>query len=346
MTKSVVQLDIVIPIFNEEVNILELKKRLTSVCDGIPNLGWRVLYVDDGSSDESLEIMLQQHREDPRFTVLELSRNFGHQPAITAGLSYVDADIVVMMDGDLQDPPEVIPDLIAKWKEGAQIVLAKRRTRGETGLRRFGIEAFHKLYRWVSDLSPTQTGVFGLMDRQVVMEFNQLPEKNRFIPGLRDWLGFECGDVVYDRADRAAGVPKQSLPRLFKLAMDAIFSFSYKPLRVITLIGLLVSVIGFTFACFFITRRLLGIETAQTGFTTLVTLILFFGGLQLFSIGIVGEYIGRIYDEAKKRPLFILKKRYGFGLGKSKSKSKNKNKSKSVEEKRGQRPHLKKVVGS
>jgi dolichol-phosphate mannosyltransferase len=306
------KLDIVIPIYNEEENLGELQRRLSEVCSRIQGCEWRVLYVNDGSGDRSLSIMLEQHRTDSRFTVLELSRNFGHQAAITAGLMHAEGDVVVFMDGDLQDPPEVIPDLIECWRGGFQVVRAQRRSRKESGLRRLGFEAFHKVFALISDFPiPSQTGIFGLIDKQALEELKKLTEKNRFFPGLRSWVGFEQGIVYYDRQERAGGEPKQSFKRLIKYALDAIFSFSYKPLKMMTAMGIFISTVGFALACFFILRRILGVEIAQTGFTTLVTLVLFLGGVQLIAIGLLGEYLARIYDEVKQRPLFIVRKGYG-----------------------------------
>ena len=306
------KLDIVIPIYNEQENLPELYRRLRDVCDQLDQTDCRVIYVNDGSRDRSLSIMLEQQRTDPRFTVLELSRNFGHQAAITAGLMHANGEVVVFMDGDLQDPPEAIPDLLECWRGGVQVVRAQRRSRKESGLRRIGFEAFHKVFSWISDFPiPSQTGIFGLVDKQALEEIKKLTEKNRFFPGLRSWVGFEQGIVYYDRQERAGGEPKQSFKRLIKYALDAIFSFSYKPLKMMTAIGIFISTIGFALACFFILRRLLGIEIAQTGFTTLVTLVLFLGGGQLIAIGLLGEYLARIYDEVKQRPLYIVKKGYG-----------------------------------
>jgi len=307
------KLDIVIPIYNEQENLPELYQRLRDVCDQLDQTDCRVIYVNDGSRDRSLSIMLEQHRTDPRFTVLELSRNFGHQAAITAGMMHAHGDVVVFMDGDLQDPPEAIPHLLDRWRGGVQVVRAQRRSRKESGLRRIGFEAFHKVFSWISDFPiPSQTGIFGLVDKQALEEIKKLTEKNRFFPGLRSWVGFEQGIVYYDRQERAGGEPKQSFKRLIKYALDAIFSFSYKPLKMMTAIGIFISTIGFALACFFILRRLLGIEIAQTGFTTLVTLVLFLGGVQLIAIGLLGEYLARIYDEVKQRPLFIVRKGYGI----------------------------------
>ena len=305
-------LDVVIPIYNEHENLPELFRRLRTVFDQLQEVTGRVIYVNDGSRDESLNLMLGQGNEDPRFTVIDLSRNFGHQAAISAGLAHGTGDAVVLMDGDLQDPPEVIPELVRSWKKGAQVVRAERKSRREKGIRRLGFDLFHALFRWVSDFPvESHSGIFGLLDRQVVRELNQFKEKNRFFPGLRSWVGFRQETVFYDRQDRAAGKPKQSLTRLVRYALDGVFSFSYKPLRLMTGLGLMISTVGFVLALFFVIRRLVGIETAQTGFTTLVTLVLFLCGVQLVAVGLLGEYLARIYDEVKQRPLFIVKKGYG-----------------------------------
>ena len=310
---NLLNLNIVIPIYNEKENLPMLHSRLVKVCESLLDTHWQVIYVNDGSSDNSLEIMLKQREMDPRFLVVELSRNFGHQAAITAGLSCSDADVVILMDGDLQDPPEVIPELIACWKRGANVVRAHRRSRKEKGLRRVGFDLFHRLFTWITDFPvPPHAGIFGLLDRQAAAELKRLPEQNRFFPGLRSWVGLNQEVVYYDRDDRAGGEPKQSFRRLIRYALDAVFSFSYKPLRIMTSAGVFISTVGFLLACFFITKRLLGIEIAQTGFTTLVTLMLFLGGIQLMAIGLLGEYLARIYDEVKQRPLFIIQKTHGF----------------------------------
>jgi len=309
------KLNIVIPIYNEQENLRELYRRLRDICDRLNGITWQVIYVNDGSYDNSMRTMTEQSQKDSRFVIIDLSRNFGHQAAIAAGLAHADGDVVVFMDGDLQDPPELIPDLLACWREGAQIVQAKRRSRKERGIRRLGFEIFHKFFTWISDFPILpQTGIFGLVDRQAVKELNRLTEKNRFFPGLRSWVGFKQGVVYYDRQDRASGEPKQSFKRLIRYALDAIFSFSYKPLRIMTVVGICISAVGFVLASFFVIRRLAGIEIAQTGFTTLVTLVLFLGGGQLIAIGLLGEYLARIYDEVKQRPLYIVKSRYGIGM--------------------------------
>lgn len=313
---AVTTLAIVIPIFNEQAVLPQLFQRLRAVCDLLEDMDWRVIFVNDGSRDGSLEMILAERVVEPRFTLVDLSRNFGHQPAISAGLAHANADAVVIIDGDLQDPPELIPSLVAAWREGGKVILPVRRSRQERGVRRLGFDLFHKFFVWISDFPfEGQTGVFGLLDRQVVAEFNKLPERNRFIPGLRAWIGFEQRKVYYDRRERLAGEPKQTLTRLIRYAMDGVISFSLKPLRYMALAGFIISLIGFVLALVFVVKRLVGIEVAATGFTTLVTLMLFIGGIQIMGIGLLGEYLGRTYDETKQRPLYIVRKRYGVNDG-------------------------------
>ncbi len=301
-------LTVVVPVYNEQENLAELCRRVKEACDSVPDLTWSMIMVDDGSKDDTAKLALEQHAADPRFNLVKLSRNFGHQAAITAGLSHADGDAVVIMDADLQDPPELIPQLVEAWRQGGQVIMAQRKSRAETGLRRVGFDLFHKFFRWLSDFPiPSQTGVFGLMDRAAHEELVKLTERNRFIPGLRAWIGFDQRTVYYDRQERAAGEPKQTFKRLIKYAMDGVFSFSYKPLRLMMWAGVMVSMMSFLVAIYFIIKRIAGAETSQTGFTTTITLILFLGGIQLIAIGLLGEYLGRIYDEVKNRPMFIVK---------------------------------------
>ncbi len=269
--------------------------------------------MDDGSRDRSVELVRAQAARDPRFSLVQLSRNFGFQAALSAGLAQANiADAVVTMDADLQDPPEVIPALVGAWREGADVVRATRRSRSETGLRRAGFDLFHAVFGRLTDypIAPN-SGTFGLLSHTAVEAYNGLPERHRFFPGLRAWIGFKAAEVHYDRQQRAAGQPQQSFRRLARYAMDGLFSFSYLPLRLLSYCGLIIAGIGFAIGVFFAVRRILGIETAATGFTTLVTLVLFLGGVQLIGIGVLGEYLGRIYDEVKRRPHYIVKRNLG-----------------------------------
>lgn len=300
---------VVIPVFNEEAVLPELCRRLVAMFDGQPGCAWRAVLVDDGSRDGSAALIRAQAAADPRFAPLELSRNFGFQAALSAGLAHAaGSDAVVTMDADLQDPPEVIPALVAAWREGAEVVRAVRRSRAERGLRRVGFDLFHACYGQLVDFPiEPNSGTFGLLGRAAVEAFNRLPERHRFFPGLRAWIGFPTVDVPYDRQERAAGETQQTLRRLVRYALDGLFSFSHLPLRVLTYTGIFVAFMGFAAAVFYAVRRILNIETAPTGYTTLVTVVLFLGGVQLIGIGILGEYLGRIYDEVKRRPNYLVK---------------------------------------
>ncbi len=303
---------VVIPIFNEAPVLPELLTRLTAVFDSNAEVQWDALLVDDGSRDQSTGIIRAHLARDPRFALIEFSRNFGFQAAIAAGLAHARGDAVVTMDADLQDPPECIPEMVARWREGAEVVRAVRRSRQETGPRRLGMDFFHAIFSRVSDFPiESNAGTFGLMDRSAVDALNQLPERNRFFPGLRSWVGFQTAEIRYDRQERAAGQPQQTFRRLLRYATDGVFSFSYLPLRLLTYTGIFIAVMGFAAAVFYAVRRLLNIETAPTGYTTLVTIVLFLGGVQLIGIGVLGEYLGRIYDEVKRRPLFLLRRKPG-----------------------------------
>jgi glycosyltransferase involved in cell wall biosynthesis len=305
---------VVIPVFNEVPVLPELFRRLETMLDASSHLDWTIVFINDGSRDRTRELVAVQAGRDTRFKLLDFSRNFGHQAALTAGLAHVgQADAVITMDADLQDPPELIPQLVAAWQNGAEVVLAVRRSRKEVGLRRAGFELFHKTFGRLIDFPiEANTGTFGLLGRQAVEAFNQLSEKNRFFPGLRAWVGFTQAEIFYDRQERAAGTPAVTLRKLVRYALDGIFSFSHLPLRALTYAGILIAGLGFAIGAFFIVRRILGVEIAQTGFTTLVTLVLFLGGVQLIGIGVLGEYLGRIYDEVKRRPHYIVKSKIGF----------------------------------
>jgi glycosyltransferase involved in cell wall biosynthesis len=309
MNDSTPTLAIVIPVFNEEQVLPELFARLSALFTANPGYAWRAVFVNDGSRDSTARLVRAQGQGDPRFELLELSRNFGFQAALAAGLAHASgADAAITMDADLQDPPEVIPEMVAAWKAGAEVVRAVRRSRQETGMRRMGFDLFHSVFgRLVDTPVEANTGTFGLLSHAALEAFGQLPERHRFFPGLRAWIGFPTADVVYDRQERAAGRPKQTFGRLVRYAVDGFFSFSYLPLRILTYIGMMVSGLGFALGLFFIVKRLLGIETAMTGFTTLVSVVTFLGGIQLIGIGVLGEYLGRVYDEVKQRPIYLVK---------------------------------------
>ena len=313
MPKS--ELEVVIPIYNELEVLPDLLERVIAALEGL-KIEWKVLLVNDGSRDGSREWMLKRVAGDSRLLMVDLSRNWGLAGAVHAGILESEAEAIVVLDGDLQDPPELIPELYEKWKSGGvDIVVAARRLRKEKGLKRGLILAFHRVFQWLSDFPvPENVGNFSLLSRAAVEALNDLPERHRFFPGLRSWVGFRQATVYYDRDDRSRGEAKQTVPRLFAYAFDAIFSFSYKPLRLMTLGGALVSTLGFVLALNFVVKRLLGVEVAATGFTTLVTVSLFLGGIQLLAVGVLGEYVGRIYDEVKGRSIQITRKVYGNGV--------------------------------
>lgn len=302
---------IVIPVFNEAAVFPLLWERLLAVMERVKDANLQAIFVDDGSRDQSATLISDSIRRSPeKGRLVRLSRNFGHQAALAAGLAEAgDFDAVITMDADLQDPPELIPELISVWRGGAEVVLAVRRSREDRGLRRIGFDTFHRTFGVLSNLKLTpNTGTFGLLGQPALRAFNALGERHRFFPGLRAWVGFTQAEVVYDRKERAAGTPGQTLRRLVRYALDGVFSFSYLPLRMLTYAGLLIAGCGFAIGLFFVTRRLLGQEVAFTGFTTLVTLTLFLGGVQLIGIGVLGEYLGRIYDEVKRRPLYVVRR--------------------------------------
>lgn len=315
------ELEVVIPIYNELEVLPGLLQRVVAALETL-DADWKVLLVNDGSRDGSREWILDRVAADPRLLLIDLSRNWGLAGAVHAGILESDAEAIVVLDGDLQDPPELIPQLFEKWRAGGyDVVVAARRIRREKGLKRGLILAFHRVFQWLSDFPvPENVGNFSLLSRPAVAALSALPERHRFFPGLRSWVGFPQATVYYDRDDRAGGEAKQTLPRLFGYAFDAIFSFSYKPLRLMTLGGALVGTLGFVLALNFVIKRLLGIEVAATGFTTLVTVSLLLGGIQLLAVGVLGEYVGRIYDEVKGRSIHVTRKVYGHG-GKPKDES-------------------------
>ncbi len=313
MPPSRPRIAVVIPVFNEEAVLPELFRRLDAVTAARPGEEWVAVFVNDGCRDGSGTLLMARAAAVPGTRVIELSRNFGHQSALAAGLAHAaDADAAVTMDADLQDPPELIPQLVDAWRGGAEVVLAVRRSRAEGGLRRAGFDTFHAVFGRLTDLPiERNTGTFGLLGRAAVEAFNSLPEKHRFFPGLRAWIGFPPAEIFYDRQERAAGQPGQTLRRLVRYALDGVFSFSYLPLRMLTYSGVVVGLAGFVLGLYYVIKRLINVETAPTGFTTLAILVLFLGGVQLIGIGVLGEYLGRVYDEVKRRPNYVVRRKTG-----------------------------------
>jgi dolichol-phosphate mannosyltransferase len=305
-------LSVVVPIYNEQENIPAFHAAVSAVLETIEP-DWEIVYVNDGSRDKSLSLLLDIQKQDFRVSVVEFSRNFGHQPALTAGLQVAKGDAIMLMDGDFQDPPEVLTQLVEAWKSGAKVVIAERTSRAERGIRGKMFPLFYKVMGLISDFPiPLNAGIFGLLDRQAADAIIKLQEGNRYLPGLRAWVGFPTAFVYYERADRAAGEPKQTFLKLFKYAMDAIFSFSYKPLRVGMALGglslafsLLLSIVALGNSIFHL--KFFGMIPGSGHIGTLLA-ILYLGSIQLICTGLLGEYIGRIYDEVRRRPLFLIHK--------------------------------------
>jgi dolichol-phosphate mannosyltransferase len=299
-------ISIVAPIFNEAENIPELYRRIRDVLDSTGD-PWELLMVDDGSTDGSTDLIREYHAQDPRVVPVIFARNFGHQIAVTAGLDYARGDAVVIIDSDLQDPPEVILDLLAKWREGYEVVYAVRAEReGETWFKTFTASLFYRLIYRITDVDiPLDTGDFRLLDRKVVEVLKTMRERHRFLRGMSVWVGFRQTGVTYKRAARYAGETKYPLRKMLKFAMDAITSFSYFPLQLAMYVGFISAGLSILAIPVVIVMRLAGSQAFFGQATTLIA-VLFLGGVQLISLGILGEYVGRLYDEAKGRPLYIV----------------------------------------
>jgi dolichol-phosphate mannosyltransferase len=298
---------IIAPIYNEIDNLQTLHQRVSEIMDGTGE-SWEFVMVDDGSSDGSTEAILELGAKDPKVVPVIFARNFGHQIAVTAGLDYSRGDAVVIIDADLQDPPEVILRLIEKWKEGYEVVYAVRSKRiGESWFKLFSAAAFYRLIQRITDVNlPMDTGDFRLLDRKVVQVLNGMREKHRFLRGMSVWVGFRQTGVEYERAERYAGETKYPLKKMLRLASDAITGFSYFPLQMATYLGFIAAGVSIVAIPVVIILRLTGSHPLLGQATTLIA-VLFLGGVQLISLGILGEYIGRLYDEAKDRPLYIVR---------------------------------------
>lgn len=304
---------LVIPIYNEENILPELYRRLATVMEQIDG-DVEVIFIDDGSRDRSLKIIREIHQKDSQICYLSFARNFGHQIAVTAGLNFARGKVVIVLDGDLQDPPELILDLIEQWRLGYQVVYAQRTQRKqETKLKRFTAFLYYRILRHLADVDiPPDTGDFCLMDRAVVDVLNRMPEKNRYIRGLRAWIGFRQTAVKFQRYPRFAGEVKYTFGKSFALAIDGLVSFSKVPLRLATYVGLFAAGVAILMAVLVFYWRIFYPDSPLTGLTIIMMAIFFLGAVQLVSIGILGEYIGRIYEEVKGRPLYTLAEVAGF----------------------------------
>jgi glycosyltransferase involved in cell wall biosynthesis len=305
------KVSVAIPVYNEEENLAELLARLRQVIDGLPGGPHQILFADDGSTDRSLSILEGEAAKDPRIGVLSLSRNFGHQAALTAALDHVTGDVVVVMDGDLQDTPEAIPRFLAAHAEGFDAVYAVRVRRKEALWLRASYALFYRLAAALSDLElPVGAGDFGLMSRRVVEELRRAPEHHRYLRGLRSWVGFRQTGIEIERQARGAGTSKYGLGALFRLAFDGIFAFSVVPIRVAMGMGLAALVVSGLFGAYALFAKAF-LDRSPQGFTALVLVVVFMSGVQLLFLGVLGEYIGRIYAEVKGRPVYVVSKRVG-----------------------------------
>jgi dolichol-phosphate mannosyltransferase len=314
-------ISVVIPVFNEQENLHKLVSRLEAASkdwgDSI-----EVIFVDDGSRDQTLPLLEQINHSHPNFKYVSLSRNFGHQTAVTAGLDHVSGDVVAIMDADLQDPPEVLPRFLEKWREGYEVVYAVRTQRKENFLKRGCYWLFYRTLKLFSSIDiPLDSGDFCVMDRRVVDLINSLPERNRFVRGLRSWVGFKQIGVPYERDARSAGEVKYTVRKLVRLALDGLISFTHRPLQLIGIVGFLLATLAFSGLGVYLFLSIFNIPIFGhsprdvPGFTTLILTLLLLGGVQLLSLGIMGEYIARIFDEVKNRPIYVVKHRRGFSFG-------------------------------
>lgn len=303
---------VVIPMYNEELVVEATYNRLKNVMDTIEDR-YELVFVNDGSRDKTVEILSEICEKDPSVKLVDFSRNFGHQIAITAGMDFSEGDTIVVIDGDLQDPPELIPEMIKKWKEGYDVVYGKRlKRKGETFFKKFTAKVFYRLLNNITEVDiPVDTGDFRLIDRKVCDALKQVNERNRYIRGLVSWLGFKQTSVEFNREERFAGETKYPLKKMLKFAADAIISFSFKPLRLASYAGFLLSFFSFIYLLVVLYQKLFT-NRAITGWASTMAVSLFFNGIVLLMLGIIGEYIGRIYDEAKGRPLYLVKKTMNF----------------------------------
>lgn len=311
-------LSLIIPVYNEEETLLNLYDRIVKSASAW-NVPFEVVLVDDGSTDKSLDLLRYLQQQDARFKYVSFSRNFGHQTAISAGLQYANGDVVAILDADLQDPPEELYRFLDMWRQGYHVIYGIRTKRKEQAWKRWSYHVFYRLLAWCSSIEiPLDSGDFCVMDRVVVDLLNAMPERNRFVRGLRSWIGFRQIGIPYERDARFAGQAKYTVSKLIQLAFDGIINFSYRPLQVSGLFGLIVSLTSFAGIIFFLLHRILNFKVFGyapqdvPGFTSLILAVLFLGGVQLFTLGMFGEYIGRIFDEVKQRPLYIVREKAGF----------------------------------
>ncbi len=309
---------VVVPVYNEEEVINVTYKRLKDVMDGL-DITYEIIFVNDGSRDRTRELAMEICKNDKNIKFIDFSRNFGHQTAITAGMDYASGDAVVVIDADLQDPPEVIPEMLEKWREGYDVVYGQRvKRQGETFFKKVTAKIFYRTLNRLTDVEiPVDTGDFRLIDRKVCEALKKVDEKNRYIRGIISWLGFKSIAVPFVREKRFAGTTKYPLKKMLKFASDAIISFSHKPLKLATYFGFFLSFASFAYLIVTIILKVFSIIQTVPGWASIVAINLFFNGIILLILGIIGEYIGRIYDEAKNRPLYVIRELVNFDESKT-----------------------------
>ena len=308
------KISVVVPMYYEEEVAKECYTRLKNVLEKIENYNYEIIFINDGSKDKTLEILKEIAKENKSVKIISFSRNFGHQCAVTAGLRYVTGDAIVIIDADLQDPPELIPEMLKLWEEGNEVIYGKRKSReGESRFKLLTASMFYKTLNALSDVEiPKDTGDFRLVDRKVVEVINSLPEHNKFLRGLFSWVGFKQKAYEYERKERYAGKTKYPLKKMLKLAQDGIFSFSIKPLKIVGAMGILSVIISIILFVYAVLSYAFDWNNLVPGWTSLMVTMTFIGGMILISLWMIGEYIGRIYDETKRRPEYIIEKTYNI----------------------------------
>ena len=313
------KISILVPCYNEEAVLNEFYQRMSSVIDGLPEYAFEFLFVNDGSRDHTIDIMRHLRVQDPRVSYVNLSRNFGKEIAMIAGIDYIDSDAMVIMDADLQDPPELLPEMLKYWEQGYMDVCAKRSSRaGETFFKKWSSHMYYRILQKVSDISvQPDVGDFRLLDRQCIEALKLMRESQRYTKGMFSWIGFEKKEILFDRDARAAGETKWNYWKLFNLAIEGITSFTIAPLRMASFVGCILAFMAMLYMCFIVVRTLIyGGDVA--GYPSLISAILFIGGVQLLFLGIMGEYLGRIFYESKFRPLYLVKEHNGERIIKQK----------------------------
>lgn len=308
------KLSVVVPMYYEEEVAKECYNRLKGIVEKIDNYEYEIIFINDGSKDKTLPILMEIAEKDKNVKVLSFSRNFGHQCAVTAGLQYVTGDAIVIIDADLQDPPELIPEMLKLWEDGNEVIYGKRKSReGESKFKLLTASMFYKTLNALSDVEiPKDTGDFRLVDRKVVDVINSLPEHNKFLRGLFSWVGYKQTPFEYERKERFAGKTKYPLKKMLKLAQDGIFSLSTKPLKIVGTMGIISIAISIIILIYAILSYIFNWNNLTAGWTSLMVTMTFLSGMILISLWMIGEYIGRIYDETKRRPQYIIDKTFNI----------------------------------